>query len=396
MPEAVIVDAIRTPIGRAGKGSLKSVRADDLAAIPLKALIERNPALEESSIGDVMMGCGFCEGEQGYNVGRVASLLAGIDHHVPACTVNRFCASSLQTTRMAFHAIKTGEGDTYVAAGVEAVSRAGGGAQFEFNHAVDGSDGAAYNVYIPMGLTAENVAERCNVSREAQDEWAVTSQSRAVGAVESGHFDKEIVPVTVPAHTDTDKEGNEVQVPETVVTKDDGPRAGTTMEKLGALKPAFRENGTVTAGNACPLNDGAAALLIMSQEKAESLGMKPRARIIASSVAAIRPEIMGLGPIPAIQTLLQESGMSMDDIDVVEINEAFAAQIVPCKEELGIDDEKLNPFGGAIALGHPFGMTGARIMTTLLNDLETLDGTYGIESMCVAGGMGMAMLVERL
>jgi acetyl-CoA C-acetyltransferase len=240
------------------------------------------------------------------------------------------------------------------------------------------------------------VAERCNVSREAQDEWAVTSQSRAVAAVESGHFDKEIVPVTVPAHTDTDKEGNEVQVPETVVTKDDGPRAGTTMEKLGALKPAFRENGTVTAGNACPLNDGAAALLIMSQEKAESLGMKPRARIIASSVAAIRPEIMGLGPIPAIQTLLQQSGMSMDDIDVVEINEAFAAQIVPCMQELGIDDEKLNPFGGAIALGHPFGMTGARIMTTLLNDLETLDGTYGIESMCVAGGMGMAMLVERL
>jgi acetyl-CoA C-acetyltransferase len=396
MPEAVIVDAIRTPIGRAGKGSLKSVRADDLAAIPLKALIERNPALEESSIGDVMMGCGFCEGEQGYNVGRVASLLAGIDHHVPACTVNRFCASSLQTTRMAFHAIKTGEGDTYVAAGVEAVSRAGGGAQFEFNHAVDGSDGAAYNVYIPMGLTAENVAERCNVSREAQDEWAVTSQARAVAAVESGHFEKEIVPVAVPAHTDTDKEGNEVQVPEALVSEDDGPRAGTTMEKLGALKPAFRENGTVTAGNSCPLNDGAAALLIMSQEKAEGLGMKPRARIIASSVAAIRPEIMGLGPIPAIQKLLQESGMSMDDIDVVEINEAFAAQIVPCKEELGIDDEKLNPFGGAIALGHPFGMTGARIMTTLLNDLETLDGTYGIESMCVAGGMGMAMLVERL
>ncbi len=396
MPEAVIVDAIRTPIGRAGKGSLKSVRADDLAAIPLTALMARNPALEESSIGDVMMGCGFCEGEQGYNVGRVASLLAGIDHHVPACTVNRFCASSLQTTRMAFHAIRMGEGDTYVAAGVEAVSRAGGGAQFEFNHGVDGSDGAAYNVYIPMGLTAENVAERCNVSREAQDEWAVTSQSRAVAAVESGHFDKEIIPVTVPAHTDTDKEGNTVEVPETVVSKDDGPRAGTTMDKLAALKPAFRENGTVTAGNSCPLNDGAAALLIMSQEKADGLGMKPRARIIASSVAAIRPEIMGLGPIPAIQKLLQESGMSMDDIDVVEINEAFAAQIVPCKEELGIDDEKLNPFGGAIALGHPFGMTGARIMTTLLNDLETLDGTYGIESMCVAGGMGMAMLVERL
>ena len=277
MPEAVIVDAIRTPIGRAGKGSLKSVRADDLAAIPLKALIERNPELDQGSIGDIMMGCGFCEGEQGYNVGRVAGLLAGIDHHVPACTVNRFCASSLQTTRMAFHAIKMGEGDTYIAAGVEAVSRAGGGAPFEFNHAVDGSEGAAYNVYIPMGMTAENVAERCNVSREAQDEWAVISQTRAVEAVASGHFDSEIVPVTVPAHKDVDKEGNEIDVPETVVSKDDGPRPGTTMEKLAALKPVFKEGGTVTAGNACPLNDGAAALLIMSEEKA-SLARLPAAR----------------------------------------------------------------------------------------------------------------------
>ena len=396
MPEAVIVDAIRTPIGRAAKGSLKSVRADDLAAIPLKALIERNPALEQESIGDIMMGCGFCEGEQGYNIGRIAGLLAGIDHHVPGCTVNRFCASSLQTTRMAYHAIQAGEGDTYIAAGTEAVSRAGQGTPFEFNHAVDGSEGAAYNVYIPMGLTAENVAERCNVSREAQDEWAVISQTRAVAAVESGHFENEIVPVTVPAHTDVDKEGNEVEVPETVVTKDDGPRPGTTMEKLAALKPAFKEDGTVTAGNSCPLNDGAAALLVMSEEKANSLGLQPKARIIASSVAAIRPEIMGLGPIPAIQKLLAQTGMTIGDVDVVEINEAFAAQIVPCKQELGIDDDKLNPFGGAIALGHPFGMTGARIMTTLLNDLQTLDGTYGLESMCVAGGMGMAMLVERL
>ena len=396
MPEAVIVDAVRTPIGRAAKGSLKSVRADDLAAIPLRALMERNPQLDPGSIVDIMMGCGFCEGEQGYNVGRIAGLLAGIDHHVPACTVNRFCASSLQTTRMAYHAIKAGEGDTYVAAGVEAVSRAGQGSQFEFNHAVDGSEGAAYNVYIPMGMTAENVAERCNVSREAQDEWAVISQSRAVEAVASGHFDKEIVPVTVPVHKDVDKEGNEVDVPETVVSKDDGPRPGTTMEKLSELPAVFKEGGTVTAGNACPLNDGAAALLIMSDEKAEALGMKPRARIVASSVAAIRPEIMGLGPIPAIQKLLEQTGMTIGDIDVVEINEAFAAQIVPCKEELGIDADKLNPFGGAIALGHPFGMTGARIMTTLLNDLETRDQTYGIESMCVAGGMGMAMLVERL
>jgi acetyl-CoA C-acetyltransferase len=396
MPEAVIVDAIRTPIGRAAKGSLKSVRADELAAVPLRALLERNPQLEPGSIGDVMMGCGYGEGESGYNIGRIASLLAGIDHHVPACTVNRFCASSLQTTRMAFHAITAGEGDVYIAAGVEAVSRVGRGTQFEFNHKVDGSDGSIYNVYIPMGMTAENVAERCNVSREAQDEWALISQTRAVAAVEGGHFDKEIVPVTVPAHTDTDKEGNEVEVPETLVSRDDGPRPGTTLEKLAALKPVFKEDGTVTAGNACPLNDGAAAVLVMSAEKAEELGMKARARIVGSTVAAIRPEIMGLGPIPAIQQLLANTGMTMGDIDVVEINEAFAAQIVPCKAELGIDDEKLNPFGGAIALGHPFGMTGARIMTTLLNDLETLDATYGIESMCVAGGMGMAMLVERL
>jgi acetyl-CoA C-acetyltransferase len=396
MPEAVIVDAIRTPIGRAAKGSLKTVRADDLAAIPLRALIERNPEVDPSSIVDIMMGCGYGEGEQGYNVGRIAGLLAGIDHHVPACTVNRFCASSLQTARMAFHAIQMGEGDTYIAAGVEAVSRAGGGGSFEFNHAVDGSEGAAYDVYIPMGMTAENVAERCSVSRESQDEWAVISQSRAVEAVANGHFDKEIVPVTVPAHKDVDREGNEIDVPETVVSKDDGPRAGTTMEKLAALRPVFKEGGTVTAGNACPLNDGAAALLIMSDEKAKALGLKPRARIVASSVAGLRPEIMGLGPIPAIEKLLAATKMTMSDIDVVEINEAFAAQIVPCKEDLEIDEEKLNPFGGAIALGHPFGMTGARIMTTLLNDLETLDKTYGIESMCAAGGMGMAMLVERL
>jgi len=396
MPEAVIVDAIRTPIGRAVKGSLKTVRADDLAAIPLRALIERNPEVDFSSVVDVMMGCGYGEGESGYNIGRIASLLAGIDYHVPGCTVNRFCASSLQTTRMAFHAIKAGEGDTYIAAGVEAVSRVGRGSQFEPNHGVDGSPGSAYNVYIPMGMTAENVAEERKVSREAQDEWALVSQTRAVAAVQSGHFDKEIVPVTVPAHKDVDKEGNEIDVPETVVSRDDGPRPGTTMEGLAALKPVFKEGGSVTAGNACPLNDGAAALLIMSEEKAGELGCKPKARIIASTVAAIRPEVMGLGPIPAIEQLLKNTGMSMGDIDVVEINEAFAAQIVPCKADLGIEDEKLNPFGGAIALGHPFGMTGARIMTTLLNDLETLDKTYGIESMCVAGGMGMAMLVERL
>jgi acetyl-CoA C-acetyltransferase len=382
MPQAVIVDAIRTPIGRAGKGSLKDVRADDLAAVPLKALQERNPEVDFSTVNDVMMGCGFQEGEQGYNVGRNAALLAGIDHHVPATTVNRFCASSLQTIRMAFHAIDAGEGDTYVACGVEAVSRAGGGTDFEFHPKLDGSEGSIYNVYIPMGLTAENVAERCSVTREQQDEWAVTSQNRAVDAQESGHFDREIVPVTTPA-------GDEV-------SKDDGPRPGTTMEKLGQLRPAFREDGTVTAGNACPLNDGAAAVLVMSEEKAREAGCQPRARIVASHVAAIRPEIMGLGPIPAVRGVLEQAGMTIDDIDVVELNEAFAAQVVPCKEELGIDDEILNPFGGAIALGHPFGMTGARIMTTLLNDLETLDKSVGLETMCVAGGMGQAMIVERL
>jgi acetyl-CoA C-acetyltransferase len=399
MPEAVIIDAIRTPIGRAGKGSLKTVRADDLAAMPIRSLVERNPQVDFSETVDVMMGAASGVGEQGYNVARNAALLAGIDHHVPGCTVNRFCASSLQTIRMAFHAIKAGEGDQYIAAGMEAVSRAGLGAGMsdEAKHPqLSGSNGAAYDVYIPMGLTAENVADRCKVTREQQDEWAVVSQNRAVEARDSGHFDAEIVPVTVPAHKDVDKEGNEIDVPETVVSKDDGPRPGTTMEVLAQLKPAFKPDGTVTPGNSCPLNDGAAAVLVMSAEKAERLGLEPKARIIGSTVAAIRPEIMGLGPIPAIQKLLKETGMSIDDVDIVEINEAFAAQIVPCKEELQIPDEKLNPFGGAIALGHPFGMTGARIMTTLLNGLRAVDGTYGIESMCVAGGMGQAMLVERL
>ncbi|MEA2211302.1 MAG: acetyl-CoA C-acetyltransferase [Solirubrobacteraceae bacterium] len=399
MPEAVIVDAIRTPIGRAMKGSLKTVRADDLAALPIRTLIERNPGVDFAQTNDVLMGAASGIGEQGYNVGRNAALLAGLDHHVPGCTVNRFCASSLMTIRMASHAIRAGEGDQYIAAGVEAVSRAGLGAGMmdeAKNHALDGSEGSAYDVYIPMGMTAENVAVRCKVTREQQDEWAVISQNRAVEARDSGHFDEEIVPVTVPAHQDKDKEGNEIDVPETVVSRDDGPRVGTTMEVLGQLRPAFRPDGTVTAGNSCPLNDGAAAVLVMSQEKARELGLKPKARIIASTVAAIRPEIMGLGPIPAIQALLKQTGMTIDDIDIVEINEAFAAQIVPCRKELNIPEEKLNPFGGAIALSHPFGMTGARIMTTLINGLQARGGTYGIESMCVAGGMGQAMLIERL
>jgi acetyl-CoA C-acetyltransferase len=399
MPEAVIVDAIRTPIGRAGKGSLKSVRADELAALPIRTLVERNPDVDFAQTDDVLMGAASGVGEQGYNVGRNAALLAGLDHHVPGCTVNRFCASSLMTIRMAAHAIRAGEGDQYIAAGVEAVSRAGLGAgmmEETKNVKLNGSEGSLYDVYIPMGMTAENVAERCHVTREQQDEWAVISQNRAVEARDSGHFDLEIVPVTVPAHAETDADGNEVEVPETVVSKDDGPRAGTTMEVLGKLKPAFKPDGTVTAGNACPLNDGAAAVLVMSDERAEQIGVKPLARIVASTVTAIRPEIMGLGPIPAIQALLKQTGMTMDEIDVVEINEAFAAQIVPCKNELGIPDEKLNPFGGAIALGHPFGMTGARIMTTLINGLRSVNGRYGIESMCVAGGMGQAMLIELL
>jgi acetyl-CoA C-acetyltransferase len=383
MPDAVIVDAVRTPIGRAAKGSLKDMRADDLAAVPLKALVERNPEVDFALTTDILMGCGFPMGEQGYNIGRNAQLLAGIDHHVPAVTVSRFCSSSLQTLRMAFHAIEAGEGDQYVAAGVEAVSRFPPHPPFDPHPQLDGSDGAPWNVYIPMGITAENVAKRCNVSREAQDEWAAISQQRAVAAQEGGQFDREIVPVTLPDGTQA--------------TKDDGPRPGTTAEVLAQLKPAFDpENGTVTAGNACPLNDGAAAVLVMSADRAAELGLKPRARIVASSVAAIRPEIMGLGPIPAVKAVLEQAGMTIADIDVLELNEAFAAQVVPCRDEWGIDHEKLNPFGGAIALGHPFGMTGARIMTTLLNDLDTLDGTIGLETMCVAGGMGQAMIVERL
>jgi len=386
MPEAVIVDAVRTPIGRAFKGSLVNVRADELAATPLRALQERNPEVDFSQTNDVMMGSASAVGEQAYNIGRNAALLAGIPHTVPACTVNRFCASSLQTLRMAFHAISVGEGDQYIAAGVEAVSRAGLGAgipEEAKNPVLDGSPGSLYDVYIPMGMTAENVADQRDVTREQQDAWAMSSQNRAVAAQESGHFDREIVPVALP-----DGGGD--------FSRDDGPRPGTTMEKLAALKPVFREDGTVTAGNACPLNDGAAAVLVMLAEKAASLGLKPLARILASTVAAIRPELMGLGPIPAIQALLEQAGMTIGDIDIVEINEAFAAQIVPCMEDLSIDEDKLNPFGGAIALGHPFGMTGARIMTTLLNGLDARDGAYGIDSMCVAGGMGQAMLVERL
>jgi acetyl-CoA C-acetyltransferase len=385
MPQAVIVDAIRTPIGRAFKGSLTSIRADDLAAIPITALNDRNPAVDLDDTVDVMMGSASGFGEQGANVGRNALLLAGLDERVPGCTVNRFCASSLQTLRMAFHAVVSGEGDQYIAAGVESVSRTGQGVAMDPESAhprLAGGQRSLYDVYMPMGLTAENVARRFGVSREAQDEWAALSQQRAVAARDSGHFDREIEAVRTP-------DGQEV-------SRDDGPRPGTTVEVLAQLQPAFAEDGTVTAGNACPLNDGAAAVLVMSDRRAQELGIKPRARIVASTVSGLAPEIMGIGPVPAIRKLLDVTKMDIAEIDVVEINEAFASQVVASKRELGISEEQLNPFGGAIALGHPFGATGARIMTTLLNGLETIDGRYGIESMCVGGGMGQAMLVERL
>jgi acetyl-CoA C-acetyltransferase len=392
MSEAVIVDAIRTPIGRAVKGTLRDIRADDLAAVPLRALVERNPEVNFKETDDVMMGCGFPDHEQGYNIGRNALLLSGIDHHVPAVTVSRFCASSLQTIRMAFHAIKAGEGDQYIAAGVECVSRGAAVTLPAMNPRIDGTNGTGYNVYIPMGLTAENVAARCKVSRESQDEWAALSQQRACAARESGHFDREIVGVDIPEVHDA---GGDVIEAHTV-TSDDGPREGTTAETLARLKPVFKAGGSVTAGNACPLNDGAAAVLVMSEDKASALGLRPRARIVASAVAAVRPEIMGLGPIPAMRAVLKAAGMTIEDIDLVEMNEAFAAQVVPCRDEFDIDPEKLNTHGGAIALGHPFGMTGARIMTTLLNNLDSMDGRFGLETMCVAGGMGQAMIVERL
>ena len=392
MSEAVIVDAIRTPIGRAIKGTLRDIRADDLAAIPLRALVERNPEVNFSETDDVMMGCGFPDHEQGYNIGRNALLLSGIDHHVPAVTVSRFCASSLQTIRMAFHAIKAGEGDQYIAAGVECVSRGAAMTLPATNPRIDGTNGTGYNVYIPMGLTAENVATRCKVSRESQDEWAALSQQRACAARDSGHFDREIVGVDIPEVHDA---GGDVVAAHTV-TRDDGPREGTTVEALAKLKAVFKPGGSVTAGNACPLNDGAAAVLVMSEDKASALGLKPRARIVASAVAAVRPEIMGLGPIPAMRAVLKAAGMTIEDIDLVEMNEAFAAQVLPCRDEIGVDPDKLNVNGGAIALGHPFGMTGARIMTTLLNNLDSLEGRFGLETMCVAGGMGQAMIVERL
>jgi acetyl-CoA C-acetyltransferase len=386
MPEAVVVSAARTPIGRAHKGSLVDVRPDDLVAFAIRTAVERVPQLEAGELTDVMVGCGFPQEKQGMNLARRAVLLAGLPEQVPGTTVNRFCASSLQTIRMAFHAIKAGEGDAFVAAGVESTSQVAGYPKDaeELHPRLMGGDDAVANVYIPMGLTAENVAQRFDVSREDMDRYAQRSQERAVAAQDSGFFDRELTPF--PA----DGAGP--------VARDDGPRRESTLERLAQLEPAFLPGGTVTAGNSCPLNDGAAAVVVMSDTGARELGIAPRARIIASSVSALDPEIMGVGPIDAVRKVLAKAGMTIDDVDVVELNEAFAAQVLPVCRELGIDPfgDKLNPHGGAIALGHPYGMTGARIMCTLLNDLETLDGTIGLETMCVGGGQGMAMLVERV
>jgi acetyl-CoA C-acetyltransferase len=387
MSEAVIVETVRTPIGRAGKGSLADVRPDDLLAFAIRTLLEKVPELDAAEVVDVMVGCGFPQEKQGMNLARRAVLLAGLPDTVPGTTVNRFCASSLQTIRMAFHAIRAGEGDVYIAGGVESISQVSGYPKDseELHPLLTGHEnGAITNVYIPMGLTAENVAERWDVSREDMDRFAQRSQERAVAAQGSGFFDRELTPYA--------KEDG------TVVAVDDGPRASSTLEKLSQLEPVFLPGGKVTAGNACPLNDGAAAVLVMSEERARELGLKPRARIVASSVTGVDPEIMGVGPIEAVRAALKRAGMTIEDIDVVELNEAFAAQVLPVARELGIDPfgEKLNPNGGAIALGHPYGMTGARIMATLLNDLETRDETIGIETMCVGGGQGMAMVVERL
>jgi acetyl-CoA C-acetyltransferase len=379
--DAVIVSAARTPIGRAAKGSLVDARPDDLAAFAVKAALDKVPELPREEIVDVVVGCGFPEQKQGMNLGRRVALLAELPHTVPGTTVNRFCASSLQTIRMAFHAIRAGEGEAFVAAGVESITQVNGypKSEEEIHPALFGDHAPIANVYIPMGLTAENVAERWDVSREDMDRFAQQSQERAVAAQDSGFFAREIAPW----------DG---------VAADDGPRRESTIEKLAELQPAFKPGGKVTAGNSCPLNDGAAAVVVMSADRAGELGIQPRARIIASSVSGVDPEIMGVGPIEAVRRVLATAGMTIDDVDVMELNEAFAAQVLPVCRELGVDpfSDKLNPHGGAIALGHPYGMTGARIMNTLLNDLETMDRTIGLETMCVGGGQGMAMLVERL
>jgi acetyl-CoA C-acetyltransferase len=405
MPEAVIVATARSPIGRAFKGSLTGIRPDDLTAQMVAAVLANVPQLDPADIGDLMLGCGLPGGEQGFNMARVVAVLLGYDH-LPGTTVNRYCSSSLQTIRMAFHAIKAGEGEAYISAGVECVSRFVKGssdslpdtrnaifadAQHRTERASAGGagpwhdpreDGLLPDIYIAMGETAENVAQLRGITREEQDEFGVRSQNLAEKAMADGFWQREITPVRMPDGT--------------VVTADDGPRPGTTIEKVAALKPVFRPDGTVTAGNCCPLNDGAAAVVVMSDVKAAELGITPLARIVSSGVSALSPEIMGLGPVQASRQALARAGMAIADIDLVEINEAFAAQVIPSYTDLGIDIARLNVNGGAIAVGHPFGMTGARIATTLLNSLQFHDATLGLETMCVGGGQGMAMIFERL
>ncbi|PSJ27071.1 acetyl-CoA acetyltransferase [Streptosporangium nondiastaticum] len=405
MPEAVIVSTARSPIGRAFKGSLKGMRADDLTATIIKAALDKVPGLDPREIDDLMLGCGLPGGEQGHNLGRIVAVQMGMDH-LPGCTITRYCSSSLQTSRMAMHAIKAGEGDIFISAGVETVSRTVNGssdgmpgsrnpffADAEARTAAraeQGSDewhdpredGLVPDAYIAMGQTAENLARLKGISREEMDEFGVRSQNLAEEAIKAGFWEREITPVTTPDGT--------------VVSKDDGPRAGVTMEGVAGLKPSFRADGRVTPGNCCPLNDGAAALVIMSDTKARELGLTPLARIVSTGVSALSPEIMGFGPVEASRQALARAGMSIGDIDLVEINEAFAAQVIPAYQELGIDIDRLNVNGGAIAVGHPFGMTGARITGTLINSLQWHDKQFGLETMCVGGGQGMAMVIERL
>jgi acetyl-CoA C-acetyltransferase len=384
MEDAVIVATARTPIGRAVKGSLKDVRADDMVGFIIADLMSKVPQVEGADVDDVVCGVANATGQQSRNLGRLAGQLAGLPNTVAGTTVQRACASSLQAIRVAAHAVRAGEGDIFVAAGVEAVSQFyepqdPGNPRFMEEARDDYLD----DFYIPMGMTAENVAEKYNVSRERMDEYGKLSQDRAVAARANGFWEREITPIPLPDGT--------------VVSQDDGPRDGVTLEGLAQLKPAFKPDGKVTAGNACPLNDGAAAVMVMSAAKAEELGIKPLARVVASAVSGLDPKIMGVGPIEAVTKVLDRAGMKIGDIDIVELNEAFAAQVLPICDEVGISiEDQLNPHGGAIAVGHPFGMTGARIMTTLINDLQTLDKQYGIETMCVGGGQGMAMIIERL
>jgi acetyl-CoA C-acetyltransferase len=404
MPEAVIVSTARSPIGRAFKGSMTSIRPDDLTAQMVRAALDKVPGLDPREIDDMYLGCGLPGGESGYNMGRVVATLLGYDH-LPAATITRYCASSLQTTRMAFHAIKAGEGDVFISAGVETVSRYVKGSSDGlpdtqnplFADAVNRTnefaaggkvwhdpreDDTLPDVYIAMGQTAENLAQLKGISRQEQDEFGVRSQNLAEKAIADGFWEKDITPVTLPDGT--------------VVSKDDGPRPGVTYEKTSTLAPVFRPDGTVTAGNCCPLNDGAAAVVVMSDTKARELGLTPLARIVATGVTAMSPEIMGIGPVGATRNALKKAGMTIGDIDLVEINEAFAAQVIPSYQDLGIDLDKLNVNGGAIAVGHPFGMTGARITSTLINSLQWHDKQFGLETMCVGGGQGMALILERL